>query len=155
MLAINKEYDHDMCWRSRMIMIMACVGDQINQKLWNRLVWNKRISDGCIFRKMIFGSRFSHELGGEWWQRRLQHEDMERWNVVENFDQFVREQCICFFVFPTNPMANFNVSHLEGLTLTNRMILEKNKSHCGKNCPKNWPWKARSFAFFILSQTKW
>ena len=30
-----------------------------------------------------------------------------------------------FFVFPTNPMANFNVSYPEGLTLTNRMILEK------------------------------
>ena len=30
-----------------------------------------------------------------------------------------------FFVFPTNPMANFNVSHLEGLMLTNRMILGK------------------------------
>ena len=32
---------------------------------------------------------------------------------------------------------------------------KKNKSHCGKNRPKNWPWKARSVAFSILSWTKW
>ena len=34
-------------------------------------------------------------------------------------------------------------------------IGKKNKSHCGKNRLKNWPWKARSFAFSILSWTKW
>ena len=77
-----------------------------------------------------------------WTWRRVVTTETTTWRHGEmkccrKFWPLCKRAMYMFFVFPTNPMANFNVSHLEGLMLTNRMILgKKNKSHCGKNCPK-------------------
>ena len=72
MLAINKEYDHDMCWRSRMIMIMACVGDQINQNKWRN--WSEQM------KKLI---------------RTNEGTDQDKWrNWSEQMKKLIRRVCL-------------------------------------------------------------
>ena len=72
MLAINSEYDHDMCWRSRMIMIMACVGDQINQNRWLIIETSKQMID-------YWGVKTDDWL--------LRHQN--RWLIIEALKQMI------------------------------------------------------------------